>query len=214
MAKAKTNEMVKLPTAVPQMDDGIGASHPLVKQAGRIQIKTQADLTKAGEALASVKGLLNEIETTFGPGQKALNAAVLEFRKGRKKHEEPLLDAERILKTKIGQFHADQEAKARLEAQTQRQAEIKQARAEGDRETLRELKQAPVVVDRAELPKTETVQFRDNWVPEITDPMLVPRQFLMLDMVAINAHVRKHKDDKANQIPGVKAVNKRIVASV
>ena len=123
----------------------------------------------------------------------------------------PLLEIERVLKTKISQYQTrlemerrEQEKKAREEA-AKLQAELdKEAKAKG----VEPVKMAPVELAPVEtVTRTEegaSAHIRKEWVGEIKDPEAVPREFCTPDMKLIREAVKAGK----REIPGVKIYEK------
>lgn len=109
------------------------------------------------------------------------------------------------------------EVRAKLEAnQKTREAaekEAAQAQAEADailkKAAEEETKVAPAPII-PEAPKTVGLSMRDNWTFEVVDSSLIPRQYLLADLVAINKVVKAMKDKAV--IPGVRIFNKPIMA--
>ena len=68
---------------------------------------------------------------------------------------------------------------------------------------------APIV---PEAPKTAGLAMRDNWCFEVVDPAAVPREYLIINEVAIGKIVRALRGKI--EIPGVRVFNRPIMASV
>jgi hypothetical protein len=66
------------------------------------------------------------------------------------------------------------------------------------------------IIPRA-TPKVEGMSFRDNWRFEITDPNLIPREYLSVDTVKIGGVVKVMKDGAS--IPGVRVFCEKIAVS-
>lgn len=109
------------------------------------------------------------------------------------------------------------------EAETRRLEEAALMEQAGDRAGASRLLDAPVpvpVVTPAPVfvpappppmaPKVEGVSYRDVWEYEITDPALLPREYLMPDEKRIGSVVRAMRAE--TQIPGVRAYARRTTA--
>ena len=117
---------------------------------------------------------------------------------------------------------AAEEARLRAQAVEVRLAEAVVAEQAGDTVRVQALVEAPIVVapvlPRAIFvapppvaqPKVEGVSFRDDFDFEITDAALIPREYLMPDLVRIRGVVKAMK--MATNIPGIKVIPKRIAA--
>src|SRR4030042_2943913 len=79
------------------------------EKAKEIKIRDQVSLDTATAFLRAVKGLLGKIAETFDPIIKQAHEAHKQAIEQRKKHEEPLLQAERIIKTEMGRYLAAQD---------------------------------------------------------------------------------------------------------
>ncbi len=66
----------------------------------------------------------------------------------------------------------------------------------------------PVVVP-SNLPKVEGISFRKDWKWEVTDVSQIPRNYMMVNEVAINGVARAMKD-KTN-IPGIRVYPEQVV---
>lgn len=64
-----------------------------------------------------------------------------------------------------------------------------------------------IIVNQPEAPVAEGISFKDNWSFEVTDANAIPREFLMIDEVAIGKVVRALKA-RCN-ITGIKVINKK-----
>src|SRR5262249_33678901 len=83
--------------------------------ASRIVIKNDQGYVEAGEFLLTVKGLLKEVEDTFEPIIKAAHKAHKEAVAQKRKFSDPLEEAERLVKAKIGMWVEQQRLAAQRE---------------------------------------------------------------------------------------------------
>jgi NAD dependent epimerase/dehydratase family enzyme len=204
-------------------------------RAREITVKDQESYDRAAESLKAIKELRAEIEDTFGPVVKRAYETHRAAVAARKKVEEPLEQAERILKGSIGIYSQEQERK-RLEEQRRLQEEA-EARAAAEREqeiedaeaagadavevrtiAERALNVAPVIAPPT-VQQAAGIGQRDNWKAQVIDLKLLVAfvaknpQFLNLvepNQVAINTMARGLKSAMA--IPGIKVWNEPSVS--
>src|SRR4030042_1491544 len=96
------------------------------EKAKEIKIRDQLSLDTANAFLRGIKGLLSKIADTFDPIIKQAHEAHKQAIDQRKKHEEPLLQAERIIKTGMGPYLAEQD-RIRREAEGKAKREATEA---------------------------------------------------------------------------------------
>ena len=180
MAKAKPQAVTAV--SVPEIDRA--EIETVLQKADACAITTAAHYEAAGVFLREVKAAEDRITTACAPmvdsAHKAHKAA-LAFRA---EALAPLMDAERILKSKIAAYSIEQ-AKAAAVA-------------------------APGVIAQ-EPPKVEGVSIRKGWAFRITDATKIPRKYLVPDERAI-AGVVKALGQEA-RIPGVEVYEATTVAA-
>lgn len=187
----------------------------------RIEVKTNEDNSKATECLKGVKGLQKSIKETFRPHIETAHKAWKNLISEEKKHLEPLIRCEEILKGKIGAFLQEQEAIRRKEQQKQdelarKAAERERARLEKKAEKLKskgEEDKAEEILEEAEnvhkpsilvesnVQKQEGVSTTKAWKFRIENEALVPRTFLIVDESKIRKQVNVTKGE--TNIPGI-----------
>jgi hypothetical protein len=207
-------------------------------RARSLAIDSQEALELAADELAAVKALLSEVDATFDPIVKKAFETHKEAVAQKKRHRQPLEEAELIFKGAIAGYHSrqgllrlqeqkrlEEEARARQAEELER--EIEQAEAEGassaevaaiiQREEARP--PAPVVAPQTVRP-VAGVSMREMWAAEVTNLLSLVRyvannpQFVGLltpNMTAINGMARSLKT--AMRIPGVRAYSTTGVAS-
>jgi hypothetical protein len=186
--------------------------------ANECSIITAETFTAAGELLKGIKALEKEVDDTFKPIIKKAHEAHKEAVAQCKKHMAPLERAEAIVKQKMGAWQLEQERvrreeEVRLQAEARKQAEelalaqAAEAMKAGDSEAATAILAAPVEVAPVVLPpapvKVEGVSFVTSWDFEITNPNIIPRQYLVPDEKKIRGVVRALKG--SHGIPGVRA---------
>lgn len=190
------------------------------EQAKLIQVTDAPTYERAGEVLGQVKILRKEIDSYFDPIISRAHAAHKEAVSQKKRADEPLAQAEAILKPQMLAFVNEQRRKAEEEERRQREEARKkaeqeqleaaiQAEAEGDKEAAEAIIQEPVYVPpiqvKAEIPKVSGFSVREQWTFEIVDEKKIPREYLIVDEVSIGKVVRAMKDKTS--ISGIRAYN-------
>jgi len=128
-------------------------------QASAIVVRDQASLTAANQFLLAVKALLKEIASTFDPIIDKAHQAHKEALEKKKKHEAPLLQAERIVKGLVGNYLQEEERKRReAEAEAYR-VEQEKIRAEAEKTRLADeaLKKAAAAEAKGEGEKVDAI---------------------------------------------------------
>lgn len=204
-------------------------------RARDLAITNQETLEQAGGALRGIKGLRAEIEAVFGPNIKRWldghRAAIAD----RKKVEQPLEEAEGIIKRSVSSYQQEQERIRREEERAQREAAelfARQARArelaelEATKPSVEEyvaVAERPLEVAPAYAPPTvqrvQGVSSREAWKAEVTDIWQLigfvaqNRQYVNLleaNTTAVNAMARSLKSAMA--IPGIRVFNEAVVS--
>ena len=171
--------------------------------------------TAADKFCVVLKGLEKEVIADFAESKEAAHLAHKKITAQEKAHLDKLVPPRNLVKQKMSQYTDEQERLRRLEedrlrleakkiadAEALRQAE--QAQMEGHEEEAEAIIQAPVyvppVVVPVSTPKASTV-IRKMWTARVIDPLLVPRQYLIVD----EAKLRKQALATGNsiQVPGV-----------
>ena len=191
----------------------------VVAQAQQIEISTADDYEMAASFLTALGNRKKEVEATFDPIIGKAHDAHKEALAQKKKFFDPLVEAERAVKSKMVTYSDEQarqdrerqriaEEQARQEQQEAAAKEAADLEARGEthladivRQAAAEAPAAPVVVPST-VPKTDGVATVKVWKWEITDEALIPREFLAVNPVAVNAVVKAQKG--MARIPGVK----------
>ena len=200
----------------------------VTEQAAALEVKSQANLNEAGRLLTDVvKPLRQEIADTFDPIIHHVHKAHKEALSKKKKYDQPLADAERVLKNKMGEYHRLAEDKRRKEeerlrkeaekkAEEKREREVKKLEKQGKIEEAVELLDEPVapvpppVLPEVKMPKGVSKP-RTVWKFRVKDETKVPRKFLKPDEVKIGKLVRAL--GKEADIPGVEIYPETSVAA-
>jgi len=181
----------------------------LVEDARALTITTPAQYEAACQFLLTIKAFRQELDRTFDETIKKAYDAHKAAVAAKKRHEEPMAQAEAIVKPKIGIYLAEEERKRReVERKAQEEAQLaaaELAESEGALDQVDGILNGavsvpPVIVPTA-APKVNGISFRQTWKFRITDLSQIPREYLMPDLVKIGGVVRALKG--STKIPGV-----------
>ena len=193
-----------------------------------LEVTSQTSLEVAGEYLRGIKALREEIANTCDPVIKKAYEVHTVAVAQKKNFEVELIEAERVIKGKVGSFVAEEQRKTReqeaieaavaRETQEKAEAEARELKAAGEHELAEavletaEAEAAPAAV--AAPPKAEGVVTRDNWSAEVTDLRAladgvakgdVPLPALKADQKFLNQQARSLKREL--RWPGVRVKN-------
>jgi len=201
-------------------------------QAQEMGIQNEQDLSSANQFLLGVKSLQKEINETFDPMVKATNEAHMKAVAQKKKFQDPLILAERMVKPKITAYLTEQERIRHEQERAAREAQeakrrvddaLRKAEEAEDKEMMdamaahldeaMEIDAAsptePVTVSPP--PKTVGLSMREDWDFEIVDAALIPRAYLLPDLPRIRHEVRASKGKI--EIPGVRPFAKTVLSA-
>lgn len=175
------------------------------EQARAIEISDAPSFEKAGEFLVDVKTLRKAISDHHQPVIEAAHKAHKAALAAKKSYDEPLAEAERIVKGSMTTYQREEERKRReLEAKLRAEAqkledERRLAKAEelekaGNSAAAEAVIEKPVVAPAISVapaaPKVAGVSTRKSWDFRITDESLIPREYLSVDEKKIRGVVR------------------------
>lgn len=198
-------------------------------KAKEIKVRDQVSLDTANAFLRGIKGLLAKIADTFDPIIKQAHEAHREALEQRKKHEEPLIQAERIIKTEMGRYLNEQnlirleaELKARREAAEAERKRQEEMQAAIDAENAGKAEEADAHFEEAlaieppkpvipEPVKTQGTYLRKETKWRVVDLAAVPRDFLALDRAKVELVFRIQREKMA--IPGIEIYEETNVVS-
>lgn len=125
----------------------------------------------------------------------------------------PVLEADKITRNKMTAFDAEQR---RIRAEQEEINRKRQEAAEAEMRLKGELTEPVGLVEvSAEPPKKVSTAMGtsgmvDHWKYEVVAPLVVPREYLMVDTAMLSAIAKRHHDQK--QVPGVRFYNEPIIA--
>lgn len=194
-------------------------------EAQAIRVVDGPSYERAGLLLTTIKGFRAEINRTFDPIISKAHEAHREALAQKKRHDEPLVRAEAILKPRmVAYLQAEDEKRRqeqeRLDAIARREAEDRQlaqaARAEeaGNQDKAvsileRPTMVAPVVLPSA-APKVAGVKTYDRLDFRVDDAKLVPDIYKLVDEAKIRRALATYGEDL--RIPGVTFFKTKVVA--
>lgn len=182
-------------------------------QVKTIQVIDNTTLGRANEALLVVNNMMKRVSAYFDPLIDKAKGTYKEAVDLKKEVYEPLKELKKYLNKEIANY-LDEQEKKRLQAELaerKRQESLRKVE-EGNTDELfdEELPSKEVIIPEAK-PETKGIHTREIWKWRIKDPTKVPREFLMIDQVAVNNEVRKRKAD--TNIPGIEVYKDTIVAT-
>lgn len=176
-------------------------------------VKNNETFLSAGNELKTIKGKLNDLDTLRKSMTRPLDTAKKAIMEFFRVPQERLEKAEGTIKRAMLQFQQEQEAirrkeEARLREQARKEEERKKAAldaradkaaAKGDLQKAEELRQqkeqvfVPAPVVNSSVAKVAGVATKQVWKFEVVDANLIPREYMIPDMVKIGAMVRATK---------------------
>lgn len=195
-------------------------------RARAIAIKNTDDLLHANDMLLNIKALRKEIASVFDPIIEKAHNAHKEALAQKKKAEEPLVEAEGIIKPRIASYMEEQERIKKAEEERLRQealkaeeerrlAEAVQLEKEGHKEEAEQVLQEPVIIPppivENTTPKLNGTSIRQIWKFRIVNPAKIPHDFMTPDLVKIGGYVRSMKQNA--KIPGIEVYPEASVAT-
>lgn len=219
----KTSSFGRPEAALAQKDELKNNAMSILGQAKAIVITTHEQSMAAADFLKGIKALKKLVDEKIGPlVESARNNWKLQVA-FKKDHDEPLSQAEMMVKGKMQTYLAEQEhlrrvEEQRLQAEAQKAAEEQAEQdallmeATGDAEAAEVVRDEPVrapVVTVAPVAKPSGIAMQSVWRYRIIDANSVPREYLAIDDKKLGAVVRAMK--AACNIPGVEIFEEKIV---
>lgn len=203
----------------------------MVAYTANVAIKDQAQYEAANSHLITIKGKIKELEELRRSITKPIDEGKKRIMDLFRVPLDKLDQAKGVLSRAIMSYSEEQEKKRlALQEKLQREAEDRarkeqerlQARAEkaedkGQADKAEALLEqaAEVVPDPVpvvlEMPKPKGLAYRDNWKAVVVDVDQVPREYMIPDQKALDKIMQATKG--TIKIPGIKAVNEKILMS-
>jgi len=186
------------------------------EKARLLTVNSAQEFEYADRFIGSVKELRKEIQDTFGPLKERAFLAHKAIVAEEKRHEEPLIEAEKIVRRLMVAYRQREEANrlrreaelreiARRQEDEAKLAAALEAEARGEKEEaaaiLEEEVYSPPIILTPEVPKAKSVRFSTTWTFRIIDVNKIPREYMLPDMVKIGFEARSKKGD--TRIPGI-----------
>lgn len=183
----------------------------VVREAEAFEIVNTASYEAAGAFLVRVKNVRKQIDEVYGPHVKEAHRLHKNLVAAKKSHEQPLDNAERIVKGKVGNYQREQErirreeedrlrVIARKEAEERQLAEAAELEAQGRAEEAEQVIEHPVVppavVVPSSVPKLKGVSTSTKWKHRIVNESLIPRTYqkLVPDVEKLKAHATSYRN--------------------
>lgn len=198
---------------------------PLVQKANAMTIASQADLELGANFLREIKTAQARVADLFDPPIQAAHKSHKAAIAAKHTVAEPLREAERALKGKIGTYQQEEEQKRRkleaeLRAKAQREEEERRleeaARLEKDgrQEEAEALIEEPVPAPVVVVPKPAApagVSTRKVWRFRVINPKAIPLEFMKPDEQKLGAYARSMKEQAL--VTGVEFYDEASVAA-
>jgi predicted nucleic acid-binding protein len=187
--------------------DRIVEEQSALQQAAGLDVIDQETYNQAAELTKAVKSLLKEVDSEFNEPVNQAHKLHKTLLAKKAKYADPLKKLEKDLKSKMTRWYVAEEQRRREEerkAQEEQERQAEELRKLGIDDAADEVQSSPTEV--AEIDKFG-ISYQTYYSFEITDPALIPREYLTVDTVKIGQVVRALKD-QAN-IPGVKVVEEK-----
>ena len=197
-----------------------------------VTVTDATSLDTANEILRGIKKVRKEVKGVYRPILDRMNAQKNETMAEYKKYDEPLKEAEGVIKTAVGGYldaqerirqAAEHKAEAeRKKLEDERLAEAKLLEDIGDTDAAAALVETPVEVTAPvpAAPKSHGISSSKRWSANVTDLMALvkavaageaPLRYLKADQVRLNGIAADEKERFS--VPGVEAVSKTVVSS-
>lgn len=196
----------------------------VIEQANAVTITDSQGYMAAGELWKAIKALKDQVVDTFKPIIDKAHAAHKEALAQKAKIFDPLDTASRTVKSLMEKYDREQEAIrqaeerrlqeiARKAEEDRKLQEALAMEATGNKEEAQviineEVYVPPVIVPKAVPKMSGGPVYRTIWDFEIINEALIPRQYLIPDLVKIGGVARALK--KEAKIPGVNVWEKRV----
>lgn len=198
------------------------------ERANLIVVKDNESLLVANGFLRAIKGMRKEVDDTFRPIIERAHQAHKEALIQKKKYENPLIEAEKIIKYQIAPYLAEQERirkeaeerARREEEKRQRLEEEKLQKAleaenagkneEAERIISEEIPEIKPFIPPPTPPKLQGTGLRKIWKWRIADIKQIPKEFLVVDSAKITNLVKTTKGEI--RIPGIEVYSEDSVS--
>jgi len=164
---------------------------PVISKAEALVIKVSDDESAAYKILQAIKERMKLVEDKRTSITKPMNKSLKEVNALFKTLSEPLKTADKIIRDKILAFRTKREEQA-----AKRQEKLIARAEEEEDENIAEALADKAAAVQANVGESQTMK---RWTFKVIDIKKVPRQYLVLDSVAVRDAIR----DGERQIPGI-----------
>lgn len=207
-------EATQAETPSPEFALAVEAAETVQTADAAIAIKSEHDYVRAAGIMRDAAALRKRLVAFFAPLKAAANEAARRVREAEASLVDPVADAEKRLKTAMANYQAaalEADRKAREAARLEDERNVSVAIAEAKAANQPVVIPPPVAPPAPAVPKVKGVSFREVWKARVVDVNLIPRQYMVPDMVALNDMARAFKGDAS--VPGVEFYSENVVAS-
>ena len=207
---------------------------PVVAAAQNLMVTDTTSYTQAMELGKACSARIKLVEEKLGPAKKKTYGAYQEIMRLMKSFIDPLETAKKLLSGRAYAWQKAEEDRKRKEADEARRLADEEAAAKrkveeearlaaaerlsnaGMEEQADEMLETPIVVEVEEVAapapsvKVQGASIRENWVGEVVDEYLIPREYMTPDLVKLNRVTKMLKGE--TRIPGWKVRDKGTVA--
>jgi len=199
------------------------------EKAKKLSVTNNESLSSANTFLVSIKRMRREINNAFDPIIKKAHEAHREALATKKRYDQPLIEAEMIVKPLIASYMAELARKRREAEEATRRAEEERRRKEAERiaaavdeseadgdvsgiaEILSEDEPEIKPVEYVPAPKLEGTSIRKIWKWKVVDIDKIPREYLIVNPNMISAEMRDKKGE--TNIPGIQVYSEDSVST-
>lgn len=207
---------VAVVTVDPGLDNAVIALYKeaaaLYRVAEARTIKTADDYKRAVDDASLVSKLKKAIEDLRRGYVNPIRERLDEINAKFKAFTSPLDDADKLNRSKMAAFNAEQD-RIRKEQEQINRLRVEAAQKEAALNNGEISEPVNLVEVQPETKKVNTQlgssNMRDNWVYEVTDFKLIPDEYKMLNTSALNAFVKSNKDTRP--VPGVRIFNQPVM---
>jgi hypothetical protein len=180
-------------------------------RARAVQIESALHYAEVADMLLGIKALREEVETVIGPVVRDAHAAHKSAVALKKVADDPLNEAERILKDRMVDYRRRQDERDEVVRKGLEAEAKKVAKAQG--------LEAPAVIIASSVPDVQGISTSAKWNVEVVDEAAVIkaavrntslRPLLKVDKVALRRHVHAMKGQV--RIPGVRVMRSETIA--
>lgn len=181
-------------------------SKTVAEQVKNLKIIDQISYERAATIKVSLTSLRKKIKIFFDPMVEKSKASYDEIRNKRDVFLDPTVELEDELKIKLKSYERKkeqeaEEARRKAEEERQRKQAEEKAKAKEEAEVLGvdvsevEVKEVEIEQPLPTIDKVVGLGLRRNWKARVIDKSKLPLEYLVPDMVALNAQARKLKKE-------------------